>query len=31
VLTEEMQKQYLAFATPANFRALAAAAAAAQA
>lgn len=27
VLTEEMQKQYLAFATPANFRAFAAAAA----
>lgn len=31
VLTEEMQQQYLAFATPANFRAFAAAAAAAQA
>ncbi|MFM0056286.1 hypothetical protein PQR64_11730 [Paraburkholderia phytofirmans] len=29
VLTEEMQKQYLAFATPANFRAFAAAAASA--
>jgi hypothetical protein len=28
VLTEEMQKQYLAFATPANFRAFAASAAA---
>lgn len=28
VLTDEMQKQYLAFATPANFRAFAAAAAA---
>ncbi|RKR37099.1 hypothetical protein B0G82_5164 [Paraburkholderia sp. BL17N1] len=31
VLTEEMQKQYLAFATPANFRAFAAAAAEASA
>ncbi len=28
VLTDEMQKQYLAFATPANFRAFAAATAA---